>query len=357
MREDQHGTHRRTTPGTWPPAWARRRRWSPRPGRVATRADDAADRRSVRRAAGARGRASTSSPGWPPASSTPADLDGGDGAGRHAAVRRQHGRADPVLRRLLRSTRPRPGVRQAVILASGLDSRGLPAAVARRHVVFEIDQPEVIEFKTGDAGRARRRARPPICARSPSTCATTGRPRWPRPASTPTKPTAWIAEGLLGYLPPEAQDRLLDHDHRAERAGQPARRRGRAAHQDGDEDEVRERMQAVDRPVARATASTSTSPSWCYSATAPRSTAYLQGTAGTIDASRTNELFAGTAWRRSTTERRRFADVVYVTATHEVGDAWHASGRATAGIWLPASARRRRWSPPPGAGHRGTRSR
>ena len=26
-----------------------------------------------------------------------------------------------------------------------------------------------------------------------------------------TQPTAWIAEGLLGYLPPEAQDRLLDN--------------------------------------------------------------------------------------------------------------------------------------------------
>src|SRR5664279_2022621 len=25
-----------------------------------------------------------------------------------------------------------------------------------------------------------------------------------------TRPAAWIAEGLFGYLPPEAQDRLLD---------------------------------------------------------------------------------------------------------------------------------------------------
>src|SRR5260370_32484226 len=27
----------------------------------------------------------------------------------------------------------------------------------------------------------------------------------------PTRPTAWIAEGLLIYLPPEAQDRLFDN--------------------------------------------------------------------------------------------------------------------------------------------------
>ena len=26
-----------------------------------------------------------------------------------------------------------------------------------------------------------------------------------------TQPTAWIAEGLLGYLPPDAQDRLFDN--------------------------------------------------------------------------------------------------------------------------------------------------
>ena len=27
----------------------------------------------------------------------------------------------------------------------------------------------------------------------------------------PAQPTAWIAEGLLPYLPPDAQDRLFDH--------------------------------------------------------------------------------------------------------------------------------------------------
>jgi methyltransferase (TIGR00027 family) len=26
-----------------------------------------------------------------------------------------------------------------------------------------------------------------------------------------TRPAAWIAEGLLGYLPPDAQDRLFDN--------------------------------------------------------------------------------------------------------------------------------------------------
>jgi methyltransferase (TIGR00027 family) len=76
--------------------------------------------------------------------------------------------------------------------------------------VFEIDQPEVIEFKTvtlerlGAAATADRR-----------TVAIDLRNDWPtalREAGLDTnRPTAWIAEGLFGYLPPEAQDRLLDN--------------------------------------------------------------------------------------------------------------------------------------------------
>ena len=46
------------------------------------------------------------------------------------------------------STRPPPGVRQVVILASGLDSRAYRLDWPADTVVFEIDQPEVIEFKT-----------------------------------------------------------------------------------------------------------------------------------------------------------------------------------------------------------------
>ena len=38
---------------------------------------------------------------------------------------------------------------------------------------------------------------------------------WPKALADngfdPTQPTAWIAEGLLIYLPPEAQDRLFDN--------------------------------------------------------------------------------------------------------------------------------------------------
>jgi methyltransferase (TIGR00027 family) len=101
------------------------------------------------------------------------------------------------------------GIRQAVILASGLDSRAYRLAWPVGTTVYEIDQPEVIEFKTrtlADFG-----AEPTADRR---TVAIDLRFDWPAALIAagfdPSRPTAWSAEGLLGYLPPEAQDKLLD---------------------------------------------------------------------------------------------------------------------------------------------------
>ncbi|MGZ5396682.1 MAG: class I SAM-dependent methyltransferase [Mycobacterium sp.] len=101
------------------------------------------------------------------------------------------------------------GIRQAVILASGLDSRAYRLAWPAGTTVYEIDQPEVIEFKTrtlADFG-----AEPTADRR---TVAVDLRFDWPSALVAagfdPSQPTAWSAEGLLGYLPPEAQDKLLD---------------------------------------------------------------------------------------------------------------------------------------------------
>ncbi|OIN79705.1 class I SAM-dependent methyltransferase [Mycobacterium malmoense] len=104
----------------------------------------------------------------------------------------------------------RAGIRQAVILASGLDSRAYRLPWPHGTVVYEIDQPRVIEFKTttlagiGAEPTAPRRA-----------IAIDLRGDWPaalKAAGLDTAaPTAWLAEGLLIYLPPEAQDRLFDN--------------------------------------------------------------------------------------------------------------------------------------------------
>ena len=108
------------------------------------------------------------------------------------------------------TTASEAGIRQAVILAAGLDTRGYRLHWPQGTVVFEIDQPDVIAFKTttldslGAAPKATR-----------STVAIDLRDDWPAALRAAgfdqAQPTAWIAEGLLVYLPPDAQDRLLDN--------------------------------------------------------------------------------------------------------------------------------------------------
>jgi methyltransferase (TIGR00027 family) len=102
------------------------------------------------------------------------------------------------------------GIRQAVILASGLDARAYRLEWPAGMTVFEVDQPQVITFKTttlADLG-----AEPTADRRA---VAVDLRNDWPaaliEAGFDKSQPTAWIAEGLLGYLPPEAQDRLLDN--------------------------------------------------------------------------------------------------------------------------------------------------
>jgi methyltransferase (TIGR00027 family) len=102
------------------------------------------------------------------------------------------------------------GVRQVVILASGLDARAYRLPWPDGTVVYEIDQPQVIEFKTTTLAGIG--AQPSATRR---TVAIDLRADWPTALQEagldPTKPTAWLAEGLLIYLPPDAQDRLFDN--------------------------------------------------------------------------------------------------------------------------------------------------
>jgi methyltransferase (TIGR00027 family) len=102
------------------------------------------------------------------------------------------------------------GVRQAVILASGLDTRAYRLPWPDGTTVYEIDQPEVIEFKT--ATLAGLGATPTAELR---TIAIDLRDDWPAALRVGgldvDQPTAWSAEGLLPYLPSDAQDRLFDN--------------------------------------------------------------------------------------------------------------------------------------------------
>ncbi|MGD1171735.1 class I SAM-dependent methyltransferase [Mycobacterium seoulense] len=104
----------------------------------------------------------------------------------------------------------RDGVRQSVILAAGLDARAYRLSWPPGSVVYEVDQPKVVEFKT--AAMAELGATPTAERRTVSVDL---RDDWPealrRSGFDPTRPTSWSAEGLLMYLPPEAQDKLFDN--------------------------------------------------------------------------------------------------------------------------------------------------
>jgi methyltransferase (TIGR00027 family) len=101
------------------------------------------------------------------------------------------------------------GVRQAVILASGLDARAYRLPWPDGTVVYEVDQPEVIEFKSRTL--AELGAHPTAERR---TVAIDLRDDWPKALThngfDPHQPTAWTAEGLQIYLQSEAQDLLFD---------------------------------------------------------------------------------------------------------------------------------------------------
>ncbi|HUO40606.1 MAG TPA: SAM-dependent methyltransferase [Mycobacterium sp.] len=101
------------------------------------------------------------------------------------------------------------GIRQIVILASGLDSRAYRLPWPDGTIVYEIDQPKVLEYKT--AALARHRAEPTATRRE---VAVDLRQDWPTALRDrgfdPAQPTAWLAEGLLMYLPADAQDRLFE---------------------------------------------------------------------------------------------------------------------------------------------------
>ena len=176
---------------------------------------------------------------------TPADLDGGGAPGGSAVGMSRF--ADGMAARTrffdeFFAAATAAGIRQAVILASGLDARGYRLSWPDDMVLFEIDQPDVITFKT--ATLAGLGAHPATDLRP---VAVDLRQDWPAALADAgfdaARPTAWIAEGLLGYLPPEAQDRLLDQVSELSPAGSRLAAEGVPQTQLTDQEEVRQRMQ------------------------------------------------------------------------------------------------------------------
>jgi methyltransferase (TIGR00027 family) len=104
------------------------------------------------------------------------------------------------------------GVRQVVILAAGLDARAWRLPWPDGTTVYELDQEKVLEFKSTTL--QRRGAHPTSNLVS---IAVDLRQDWPKALREAgfdaSQPTAWSAEGLLRYLPAQAQDLLFERIH------------------------------------------------------------------------------------------------------------------------------------------------
>jgi methyltransferase (TIGR00027 family) len=100
------------------------------------------------------------------------------------------------------------GVRQVVILAAGLDSRAYRLDWPDGTVVYEIDLPKVLDYK---AETLAAHGAVPVVDRRPVPVDL--RHDWPgalRDAGfDATRPTAWLAEGLLPFLPAAAQEAMF----------------------------------------------------------------------------------------------------------------------------------------------------
>jgi methyltransferase (TIGR00027 family) len=136
------------------------------------------------------------------------------------------------------------GIRQVVILASGLDSRAYRLDWPAGTTVYEIDQPQVLGYKSatlaenGVSPSADRRE-VPIDLRQD----------WPAALRAagfdPTARTAWLAEGLLMYLPAEAQDKLFTQIGELSPAGSRIAAETAPAHADERRQQMRERFKKV----------------------------------------------------------------------------------------------------------------
>jgi methyltransferase (TIGR00027 family) len=101
------------------------------------------------------------------------------------------------------------GVRQVVILAAGLDARTWRLPWPDGTVVYELDQPKVLDFKSKTlrehgAQPAAQLVNVPIDLRQD----------WPKVLQEAgfdaSRPAVWSAEGLVRYLPAQAQDLLFE---------------------------------------------------------------------------------------------------------------------------------------------------
>jgi methyltransferase (TIGR00027 family) len=130
----------------------------------------------------------------------------------------------------------------------------------------------------------------------------------------PSAPTAWIAEGLFGYLPPEAQDRLLDQIGELSAPGSWIGAEGVPSHQQDDDDELRQKMQSVsDR--WRSHGFDLDFSQLVFLGERANVADYLRERGWTATSTPTNDLLTGYGLKPLEGDSQGFADVFYVSAS------------------------------------------
>nr|WP_083472759.1 SAM-dependent methyltransferase [Kibdelosporangium phytohabitans] len=154
-------------------------------------------------------RAAPASAAWPV---RPQDVPDGDANPLWGRLGRYFGLRTRVLDDVVRDA----GNRQLVLLGAGLDTRAFRLDWRPGSVVFELDKPGVLTFKQDvlDAVSARPRADRRVVPAD--LCA-----EWAGllDGFRPGEPTTWLAEGLLLYLPADAERRLIETVDRLSASG------------------------------------------------------------------------------------------------------------------------------------------
>jgi methyltransferase (TIGR00027 family) len=136
------------------------------------------------------------------------------------------------------------GIRQIVILASGLDSRAYRVQWPAGTTVYEIDQPMVLEYKS--ATLAAHGVTPSALRREVPIDLRFDWPKALRDAGFDASvPTAWLAEGLLMYLPADAQDRLFEQITELSAVGSRIAVETMTTHSEDRREEMRERFARI----------------------------------------------------------------------------------------------------------------
>jgi methyltransferase (TIGR00027 family) len=207
----------------------------------------------------------------------------------------------------------RSGITQAVILASGLDARAYRLPWPDGATVYEIDQQQVIEFKSrtlaelGAQPTAHRRA-----------VAVDLRDDWPAALQAagfdPGQPSAWSAEGLLGYLPPDAQDRLLDNITELSAPGSRIATESGPSREPGHEERIKERMRTVSQRWRKHGLDLDMT-ELVYFGDRNEAAVYLTDHGWRVSGSSIRELFAANGLPPIVEDDLPFADRLYISGT------------------------------------------